>query len=102
MNVQYMNVPYLDFYLTVGKMRVYKSQRLTHGIKRSEDDYFIFMRGVMDSLNQLSLEYNAVGMQLAKLPARQQPVCVGFEEGVFCRCVGMEFQAADASGYERR
>ena len=56
----------------------------------------------MDSLNQLSLEYNAVGMQLAKLPARQQPVCVGFEEGVFCRCVGMKFQAADASGYERR
>ena len=57
---------------------------------------------VMDSLNQLSLKCNAVGMQLAKLPARQQPVCVGFEEGVFCRCVGMEFQAADASGYERR
>ena len=52
--------------------------------------------------SQLSLEYNAVGMQLAKLPARQQPVCVGFEEGVFCRCVGLEVQAADASGYERR
>ena len=57
---------------------------------------------VMDSFNQLSLEYNPLSMQLAKLPARQQPVCVGFEEGVFCRCVGMEFQAADASGYERR
>ena len=57
---------------------------------------------VMDSLNQFSFECNAVGMQLEKLPARQQPVCVGFEKGIFFRCVGMEFQAADASGYERR